>query len=198
MLPDWEQVRGWFSLVGLLLLAGLSYALLRWVEDSLRPPPAPDSQAPLLVVEQFRALRLNPAGLPETVVTAPRLTQWPGQTGATVEQPVLDWYLPDGTTREWRLHAERGWLAADRQTIRLEGETVMTRTAASGKPPLEIVTRDLTLRPTERTAETAEPIRAITPDGTLHAIGARAWLDQQQLELLSAVRGSYAPPPSSF
>jgi hypothetical protein len=34
----------------------------------------------------------------------------------------------------------------------------------------------------------------VTPDGEFSAIGARAWLDQQRLELLSEVRGFYAPP----
>lgn len=194
MMVESELRRGWFSLAGLLLLAGLSYALLRWVEDSLRPPPPPDSQAPLLIVEHFRALRLNPAGLPETVIEAPRLTQWPGQAGATVEQPVLDWYQPDGVTHEWRLRAEQGWLASDRQTIRLEGTTVMTRSAVSGKAPVEITTRDVTIRPTERVAETAAPVHAVTPGGELQAVGARAWLDREQLELLSAVRGHYEPP----
>lgn len=185
--------RGGLALAGLLLLAALSYGLLRLVESSLREPELAESQAPLLTVERFQAMRLNEAGRRESVVAAPRLTQWPGQIGTRIEQPVLDWYQADGQTRGWRLRAEQGWIAADRQTMRLESVVVMTRAADSGKPPIEVTTRDMLIRPTERTAETAAPIRAVTPSGELRAVGARVWLDREQLELRSAVRGYYEP-----
>ena len=187
--------RGVLSLAGLAVLAGLSYGLLRWVESSLREPAPADSQAPVLTVEQLRAVRLNLAGIREYVLVAPRLWQLPDQGGIRIEQPVLDWYQPDGQTREWRLQAEQGWIAADYQILRLEGAVVMDRTAASGKPPVTIKTRDVQIYRANRYAETAAPVQAITPDGEFRAVGARAWLDQERLELLSEVRGSYAPPP---
>jgi lipopolysaccharide export system protein LptC len=187
-------IRGVLYIAGLALLAASSYGLLRWVESSLREPAPAESQAPVLTIEQIRAVRLNGAGLREYVLEAPRLTQLPGQLGTWIERPVLDWYQPDGRTREWRLLAERGWVAADNQLVRLEGEVVMTRTAESGKPPATIITRDVLVRPAERQAETAAPARAVTPGGDLRAIGLRAILDEERLELLSEVRGVYEPP----
>lgn len=186
--------RGILSLVGLAALAGLSYGLLRWVESSLREPAPADSQAPVLTVEQSRAVRLNAAGVRESVVEAPRSWQLPGQGGVRLEQPILDWYQPDGQTKEWRVQAEQGWIAADNQLARLAGEVVMRRDAESGKPPVTITTRDVWLHRAERYAETAAPIKAVIPGGELHAVGARAWLDQERLELLSEVRGFYEPP----
>ncbi len=187
------SVSGVLYLAGLLLLAGLSYGLLRWVESSLREPAPAERQAPVLIIERFRAVRMNIAGVREYVVEAPLLRQLPAQLGTRVEQPVLDWYQPDGEIREWRLRADQGWIAADQQSLRLEGGVVMTRTAESGKPPVEIVTRDVLIRPAERYAETAAPARAVTPGGELRAVGVRAWLDREQLELLSEVRGYYEP-----
>jgi lipopolysaccharide export system protein LptC len=187
-------IRGVLSIAGLALLAASSYGLLRWVESSLREPAPAESQAPVLTIEQIRAVRLNGAGLREYVLEAPRLTQLPGQLGTWIERPVLDWYQPDGRTREWRLLAERGWVAADNQLVRLEGEVVVTRTAESGKPPATIITRDVLVRPAERQAETAAPARAVTPGSDLRAIGLRAILDEERLELLSEVRGVYEPP----
>ncbi len=186
--------RGILSLTGLAVLAGLSYGLLRWVESSLREPAPAESGEPVLIIEQVRAVRLNTAGVREYVVEAPRLWQLPGQGGIRIAQPVLDWYQPDGQTREWRLRAEQGWIAADYQTLRLEGTVVMDRTADSGKPPATITTRDVAVHRADRYAETAAPVRAVIPEGELHAVGARAWLDQERLELLSEVRGSYEPP----
>lgn len=192
--PGGVTIRGVLYIAGLALLAASSYGLLRWVESSLREPAPAESQAPVLTIEQIRAVRLNGAGLREYVLEAPRLTQLPGQLGTWIERPVLDWYQPDGRTREWRLLAERGWIAADNQLVRLEGEVVMTRTAESGKPSATIITRDVLVRPAERQAETAAPARAVTPGGDLRAIGLRAILDEERLELLSEVRGVYEPP----
>jgi lipopolysaccharide export system protein LptC len=139
-------------------------------------------------------VRLNIAGLRESVIEAPQLAQLPNHLGTRIEQPVLDWYQPDGQTREWRLQAEQGWVAADQQSVRLEGEVKMVRTADSGKPPMTITTRDVLVRPDERYAETAAPTRAVTPHGEFRAVGVRAWLDQERLELLSEVRGVYESP----
>ena len=186
--------RGILSLAGLAALAGLSYGLLRWVESSLREPAPADSQAPVLTVEQFRAVRLNLAGVREYVLEAPRLRQLPGQGGIQIDQPVLDWYQPDGQTHEWRLRADQGWIAANYQILRLDGAVVMDRAAASGKPPVTVTTHDVSVHRTDRYAETAAPVRAVTPNGEFRAVGARAWLDQERLELLSEVRGFYVPP----
>ena len=194
ILPPGITVRGILSLTGLALLAGLSYGLLRWVESELREPALAESQEPVLIIERFRAVRLNIAGLRESVIEAPRLAQLPNNLGTRIEQPVLDWYQPDGQTREWRLQAEQGWVAADQQSVRLEGEVKMVRTADSGKPPMTITTRDVLVRPDERYAETAAPTRAVTPRGEFRAVGVRAWLDQERLELLSEVRGTHEPP----
>ena len=194
MLPSGVSVRGILSLTGLALLASLSYGLLRWVESELREPTPAESQKPVLIIERFRAVRLNIAGQRESVIAAPRLAQLPNHLGTRIEQPALDWYQPDGQTREWRLQAEHGWVSADQQSVRLEGEVTMVRTADSGKPPMTITTRDVLVRPGERYAETAAPTRAVTPDGEFRAVGVRAWLDQEQLELLSEVRGVYESP----
>jgi lipopolysaccharide export system protein LptC len=194
MLPPGVTVRGLLSLTGLALLASLSYGLLRWVESELRQPAPVASQEPVLIIERFRAVRLNVAGLRESIIEAPRLAQLPNNLGTRIEQPVLDWYQPDGQTREWRLQAEQGWVAADQQSVRLEGEVKMVRTADSGKPPMTITTRDVLVRPDERYAETAAPTRAVTPHGEFRAVGVRAWLDQERLELLSEVRGVYESP----
>ncbi|MFO7639930.1 MAG: LPS export ABC transporter periplasmic protein LptC [Candidatus Competibacteraceae bacterium] len=185
--------RGILSLAGLALLAGLSYGLLRWVENSLREPDPAESQAPVLTIERLRAVRMTVAGQRELAIEAPRLWQLPGQGGVRLERPELDWYQPDGQTREWRLRAEWGWVSADQKTLFLEGEVVADRTAESGRSPVTLVTRDVRVRPAEHYLETAAPTRAATPGGELRAVGARAWLDQERVELLSEVRGVYEP-----
>lgn len=187
-------LRGSLYLAGLLLLAGFSYVLLHWVESSLHEPAPAKSQEPTLIIQRFRVVQTTTIGLREYAIEAPLLKQFPDEIGTQVEQPRMDWYQPNGQTREWRLRSEQGWIAPDRQLIRLEGEVVMTRPAESGKPPLTVTTRDVLVRPDTHYAETAAPAQAVTPGGTLQSIGVRAYLDQDRLELLSEVRGIYDPP----
>ena len=187
-------VRGSLYLAGLLLLAGSSYALLHWVQSSLHEPAPVESQEPTLVIERFRVVRTATTGLRQYVIESPLLEQFPDPLGTQVAQPHMDWYQPNGQIRTWRLRSEQGWIAPDRQLIRLEGEVVMIRPAESDKPPLTVTTRDVLVRPDTHYAETAAPAQAVTPGGILQAIGVRAYLDQERLELLSEVRGIYDPP----
>jgi len=193
-LPSSITARGVLYLIGLTLLASLSYGLLRWVESGLREPEPAKSQEPVMIIDRFRAVRLSTIGLREYVIEAPQLSNFPDKLGTQIEWPVLDWYQLDGLTREWRLQAEQGWVAADQQIVRLKGAVTMIRLATSGKPPMTVTTHDVLIRTRERYVETAAPAQAITPGSELRAIGVRAWLDQERLELLSEVRGTYEPP----
>lgn len=194
LLPN-ISTRGLLLLAGLASVAALSYALLLW----LNPPTAELSRQlnsePQLIIENFQALRLNANGGRALRVVAPRLAQLPNPLGTRITQPLLDWYQPDGQTRIWQLSAAHGWIAPDQQTVRLEGEVRLVRTAESGKPAVTIITRDLLLRPNERYAETAALTSATTANGVLQARGFRAWLDEERIELLAEVRGTYVAKP---
>ncbi len=194
-LPYTINVRSLLTLALLALCAALSYALLLW----LNPPTAELSRQlnsePQLIIENFQALRLNANGGRALRVVAPRLAQLPNPLGTRITQPLLDWYQPDGQTRIWQLSAAHGWIAPDQQTVRLEGEVRLVRTAESGKPAVTIITRDLLLRPNERYAETAALTSATTANGVLQARGLRAWLDEERIELLAEVRGTYVAKP---
>lgn len=188
------STRGILALSVLALFAALSYGLLLWLNPEDEEQSRQLNAEPQLIIENFQALRLNANGQREILVVAPRLTQFPNPLGTRIMQPLLDWYQADGQTRTWQLSAEQGWIATDQQTARLEGAVQMVRTADSGKPPLTITTRDLLLRPNERYAETAAITTATTPNGAFQARGVRAWLDEERIELLAEVRGTYAAP----
>lgn len=193
-LPPTISTRGLLALSILALLAAFSYGLLLWLNPQTEEASRQLNNEPLLIIENFQALRLNAKGQQELLVIAPHLAQFPNPLGTRITQPLLDWYQTDGQTREWQLSAEQGWIAADQQTLRLEGAVHLVRTAESGKPPVTINTRDLLLRPNARYAETAALTTATTPQGEFQALGVRAWLDEERIELLAEVRGTYAAP----
>lgn len=182
------------GLGGLGLLALLTGWFLFSLESSLREPQQPASDLPVLVMQDFQATRMNEQGVRQYTLAAPRMVQLPGDQGTWLEQPAIDVYQ-DASTREWLIRAERGWVAADNSLIRLESHVTLERPAASGKTPLVITTRNLQVYPEQRLVQTEEAARLDAPGGKLEAVGVRAYLDEDRLELLSAVRGIYEPPP---
>jgi LPS export ABC transporter protein LptC len=153
----------------------------------------PNIQSPVLRIEKFHAVRMSMTGLREYVVEAPLLRQLPGKLGTKIEQPILDWYQQDGKLRKWRFQAEKGWIAAGQKTIRLEGAVVMYGTVDSGNSPIEVNTHDVLINLGDRYAETTALSKALTLGSDLRAIGIRAYLDSEKLELLSEVSVHYEP-----
>lgn len=175
----------------LAVLAVLSAWFLSTVESSLRDEAVSDSEAPVLYVDHFVATRMNDQGLREYTLAAPYLVQWAGQQGTQLEQPEMNVFQDQVHT--WMIRAEQAWIAPDNTLIRLEQAVSMIRPASSGKRPLTITTRNLLLRSEQGYAETAEAARLETPGGLVTAVGLKAYLHTEQLELLSKVRGVYEP-----
>lgn len=188
----------------LLVLAGVAAAstwFLTTVESSLREPHDQANSAPLLYIDHFTATRMNALGSREYILSSPRLTQFPGQGGTFLQEPDLSIF--ENEIRTWLIHAEQGWVAPRHQVIQLQEGISMVRPASSGEQPVTITARNLRVCPEEnvtwqcpadRYLETAEAVRLETPDGVVTAVGMRAYLDKEQLELLSEVRGYYEPP----
>lgn len=175
----------------LAILALLSYGLLLEVRSSLQPPKPLDEQTPLLTIDDSLATRMNEQGRREYTLSAVHAVQLPDPQGSWLEKPVLT--LFEDEIIAWLLHAERAWVSSNYELIRLEGGVSLTRPAATGKSPVFITTPKAWIRPTESYVETAEAVRAETPGGVLTSVGARAYLREQQVELLSEVRGNYVP-----
>ncbi len=100
----------------------------------------------------------------------------------------------DGRIRSWLIRAEYGWIAPDNELIRLGDGVSITRPASSGKMPVAISTRNLLIRPEQEIVETADPVRMTTPNGVAEAVGLKADLKKEHLELLAKVRASYELP----
>jgi lipopolysaccharide export system protein LptC len=182
----------WY-VVCVLLLAFLSGWLLFSVESSLRIDQSQDNRAPTLWVDNFQAVSTNEQGLRQYTLAAPHLIQLPERQGTRIEHPRFE-ALRDGQVREWLVHAQRGWLAADNRTLHLEDGVTLIRPAGGDEPPVTITTQHVLVYPKQGLVETDAAVRAETPGGVLDATGLRANWNEERVELLSAVRGVYAPP----
>ncbi|MCP5424589.1 MAG: LPS export ABC transporter periplasmic protein LptC [Gammaproteobacteria bacterium] len=179
--------------LALLLLAFMSGWLFFTVESTLHGTGPQGNQAPTLYVDNFQAVSTDDQGLRQYTLAAPHLIQLPGQQGTRIAQPRFE-ALRDGQIREWLVQAQKGWLAADKETLRLDEGVTLTRPAESGEQPVTITTEHVLVYPKQGLAETDAAVHAQTPGGVLDATGLRAYWNEERVELLSAVRSVYAPP----
>jgi lipopolysaccharide export system protein LptC len=178
----------------LVFCATLSGWFLFTLESSLRENDPTSVALPTLYIDDFQVTSMNDQGIRHYTLTAPHLTQLPGQQGTALEKPDIDVFRDDGQIREWLIRADTGWIASDNQLVRLEEAVAMTRPPSSGKKPVMITTHDLFVYPYKDYAETAEPARMVTPHGVVDSVGFKALLREEQIVLLSDVRGNYEPP----
>ncbi|MDZ7808820.1 MAG: LPS export ABC transporter periplasmic protein LptC [Arhodomonas sp.] len=97
----------------------------------------------------------------------------------------------DGDTQGWQGRAEQADLTPlpdGTRLLELTGSVVLHRDPPR---PLRLSTEVLRLEPARDYAETDRPVTLESPDSRLEGRGARAWLDEQRVELLANVRGHH-------
>lgn len=180
------------ALVLLLALAAISGWWLHTLDSALREEQAGVDDQPVLTLRTFHATRMDAQGLRRYTLSAPWLEQRAGDAGIWVEAPEFDTYR-DGHTREWLLRARQGWLSPDHSRLVLTDTVTMTRPAESGLRPVTITTRDVTVYPREARVHTDAPALLEAPGTTLRSVGFTVFVDEDRLELTSAVRGRHEP-----
>jgi lipopolysaccharide export system protein LptC len=75
----------------------------------------------------------------------------------------------------------------------LHGDVALRREAAPGLSAMQIYTDSLHYQPQEDYAETADPITVYRDADFIKSHGARAWLEDGKVQLLSRVRGRHPP-----
>ena len=108
-----------------------------------------------------------------------------------VTTPVIHMHQP--RLPPLRLESETGWIARNGDKVHLLGEVTMDRPEEHPAGPLHLVTRDLTVFPQRRHAETEAHAVATAPGYRIEGIGMRMDLDEQTVLLLSEVRGRHEP-----
>ena len=185
------MARGILGLGVLLALAVLSSWFLATLESTL-DIAARSATAPPLTMSNVQAMRMTAEGVREYTIATPTLVQLPDDGGTQLSLPRVDVYR-DGTIRDWLLRAEDGWIAPDNDLIRLQRTVTLVRPAVSGRQPVVITTRDVAIHPDLDLVEGAAPVRIQTPQAVVEAVGFRVFVQEDRLELLNDVRGSYVP-----
>jgi lipopolysaccharide export system protein LptC len=91
--------------------------------------------------------------------------------------------------KPWRTRADFGQFREDFDIVDLRENVSI----AQGSGDVIMTTQQLILRNSTNTAETDKPLTITNGNSRTDAVGMRAWLDQEKIELLAKVRTVHEP-----
>lgn len=180
-----------FAVIALIGLAVLSTWLLRTVKSEREPAAEARLRTPDYTLENFTASAMDIRGKLRERLQAQSMAHYPDDDSAELMKPHIELYRQDAPP--WRIDAEKGWVYSDGDLVLLQGNVFIERDAVSKGSPLQIVTRDVRVRPKDKYAETDQPVTILQGAARVNAVGMHAYFQEGRLELLSVVRGKYDP-----
>lgn len=174
----------------LALLAALSGWAVWQLRERDTPPELLGPPRSDYFVEEFELITFDAAGNESFWVRGPRLSRHPELGTLDIEQPRLG--MPGGDQR-WMGRADRGWVSADADRLRLLGAVDLRSVPAAGEPATRLLTDAIDLLADVRRAETDAAVTVEGPGSILRGRGLRADLASRDVELLAEVTGRYEP-----
>ncbi|WP_372014803.1 LPS export ABC transporter periplasmic protein LptC [Pseudoxanthomonas sp. 10H] len=179
------------TLLGLaLLVAAIVTGWSAWNMRERAAPAAGAGQRSDYVLRDFELVTLDKAGVESARLKAPELQRSRQDESLSIVRPL---FLLPGEDGGWRMSADTGWVAADGNLIRLEGN--VAGDSAEGHPvPTSFRTSTLELLPEQDLARTAAAVTMTQPGIMQTGVGFQANLQTRQYKLLSKVKVRYDPP----
>lgn len=176
-------------LLVLLVLAGLT----QWLLSMNETPGAMSSNAhaPDYTMENFTITAMDMQNRPKHRLQAASMAHYPDNDSSEFASPHITIFSADKAP--WDIYAKRGWMSGSRELILLKGDVLIENAQATARDRLRLVTKNLRVLTDEQYAETEQPVTITGQTSITHATGMRAYLKDGRLQLLSKVRGTYAP-----
>lgn len=163
-------------------------------EDLMRDDPADEEQFPEAYLIDSETRRFDAEGRLHYHLTSERADQFqylPDQTSdldySLIVQPQMSMY--GETDDPWHLRADMGQSNAEGDRIELWDNVRAWQDTEAGRS--ELTTPALVIFPARQFAETDKAVKMRSPQGVTDAVGMRADLERDTIELLSEVRGTY-------
>ena len=170
------------------ILAVLSWWLYRDATDARPPLRETSDSSPDAFVDKMILSTLNSDGRLAHQLTAERAEHFPGDRAELVA-PSLQVHRQRGMP--WSVRSKAATVSAAGKQIELRGAVEIHRRAESGDSAVHAYTSRLLLRPDDQYAETDAAVRYVSAGTQFTAVGMRAFLNEERVELLSKVTGRY-------
>jgi lipopolysaccharide export system protein LptC len=182
------------NLLGFGLLAGLAVGSWYFSRTGLGPTPVADEGADRPLGYYLRGAEISIMDVDGSIlyrIRAQAVEERPAEN-RTVLSRVHVRYSPAADV-PWEVRAESGDIPADERYIELSGDVELSSAGEAGGEPTIIRAPRLTLAPDEFLATTDAPVSVLLGEERLEAVGMRADLKGDFLELESGVRGQFHP-----
>ena len=176
-------------LLVLLLLAGMTQWLLNL--NDARVASARKTHQPDYTMENFTIDSMDETGKPRQRLQSAFMAHYPDDDSTEFTKPHITLFRTDEAP--WEIYGARGWVSGKRDVMELRGDVLIENPQTPAASRLRMVTQDLRVQTTEQTAATDRPVTITSQTSVTHATGMRAQLKEGRLQLLSKVRGVYAP-----
>lgn len=180
--------RGWLTLV--LLAAALATGWSVWRQRDDATPALAGGARSDYVLEQFELVALDKSGRESFTLRAPRLVRDPADETLDIATPVFTIPAgPDASTGDWDLRAQRGWVSAGGDELRLRGDVQARSVDADGRP-VSMATQQLNIFPESKRATSPVETTLRQPGLILNGQRLEAELDAKRMHL-EDVRARY-------
>ena len=176
------------GLILLFLLAVMSWLFVRPMTEEREGPIQGLDTRLNYALHDFRGHLLDDQGNTRLEIEAPLLRNNAVTGIGTVEWPN---FRIQQEGEEWYITAESAVITADREQVTLRGEVKLLRRNETTGEMLDILTSDVLLNVTPRTASTDSDVRLRHAGDRLDATGMNLDMIKDHIELLSEVRAHY-------
>jgi lipopolysaccharide export system protein LptC len=177
----------------LLLVAAVATGWLAWQLRRVdEPPPLVGPPRSDYSLREFELIAFDEQGVESFSARGPRLARHHHLGTIEIEQPRFR--VPDSAGDGWNGRAQRGWISADGNELRLLGDVdLLGPVGEAGEEPMHLVTPALNVFPREDRVATDAAVTVTGPGSILRGRGMRADLQARRVELLAEVKIRYEP-----
>ncbi len=177
------------SFFWLILLAAGSFWLLKALEQQTRVPnEIQRAYVPDYAMVDFVSSSTDESGQLSYQLQAHLLKHYP-VINTELAQPYLVFYRDGQPT--WYVHAEQARVSVDGKTVYMPGKVWLWRYAVEASDWLQMTAQNMLVNPDTAYAESHAPVQVHTHDGITNSVGLKMFMRNQQVELLSGVKGYY-------
>ncbi len=138
--------------------------------------------------------QFDPQGLVHSRLYTPKMTHFAQDKTSYFDRPEVIGF--SNQRIPWTVNAPQGKVIDDGVEINFWGGVKVHQAPELNFPETTILTTSVTIFPHRSFAETDQEVTIIRPDTFIQANGMEVYFKEGIFKLLSAVRGTYVPPPS--
>jgi len=176
-------------ILALLIVIGCSFAFI--VAKNILHERDISAQNPDFFMHNVTYVQMDVDGNIRQQIVSPNLVHYPDNDVAVFQQPHL--LVFNVAQKLWDISADQGKSVAYMDRIYLSGNVNIERLPTPDDLGFTVKTTTLTVYPSSQTADTKEPVTILQNGSIVNAIGAKADLAKGTIDLLSKVKGNYAP-----